>query len=109
MTDGLLHRSLKKIGAVQGNEDVYRKGIDEGFQQGYWKAKADFENQINTLKAEIETMKVQYKVYEDQINLLGRLVGQLTEKQSGLTEETKSLLETISKLLNAPKVEGRDQ
>jgi|SRR3989337_1103212 len=100
MPEGLLHRSLKKIGAAKGVEEVYRKGIDEGFQQGYWKARAELDNEIKNLKAEVEAVKAQYKVHEDQINLLGRLVGQLNEKQSSLTEEM-DVLDIISKLLKA--------
>jgi len=100
MPEGLLHRSLKKIGAAKGVEEIYRKGIDEGFQQGYWKARAELENEIKGLKTEIETVKAQYKVHEDQINLLGRLIGQLSEKQSGLTEEME-MLDIIAKLLKA--------
>ena len=100
MPEGLLRRSLKKIGAAKGVEEVYRKGIDEGFQQGYWKARAELDNEIKNLKAEIEAVKSQYEVHEDQINLLGRLIGQLSEKQAGLTEEME-ILDIISKLLKA--------
>ena len=100
MPEGLLRRSLKKLGAVKGVEEVYRKGVDEGFQQGYWKARAELDTEIKNLKAEIEAVKSQYEVHEDQINLLGRLIGQLSEKQEGSTEEME-ILGIISKLLKA--------
>ncbi|MBM3898261.1 MAG: hypothetical protein FJ358_07060 [Thaumarchaeota archaeon] len=64
-------------------EEIYKKGTAEGLLQGYLKAKEEMEGRIRdleskvesfkTVELEVETLCVQLKTAQDQINLLGRL------------------------------------
>ncbi|MBM3897449.1 MAG: hypothetical protein FJ358_02850 [Thaumarchaeota archaeon] len=95
---------------------VYRKGIDEGFQQGYWQAKKELDAKIEGLRVEmqknnaLQTEKVQdveskLEVAVDQLNLLGRLVGQLTERENELSSESKAIIADMDRILKKPKAE----
>lgn len=41
----------------------------------------------------------------DQLNLLGRLVGQLTERQNELSTESRAIIADMDRILKKPKVE----
>jgi hypothetical protein len=115
------------LGLLSGKdkETVYRKGIDEGFQQGYWKAKKELEARLDELNAKIEKvldadslktkqiemqgvklqeMEGKLKLTEDQMNLLGRLFVELDKRQSEMTAETKDILRRIDEILKTTSV-----
>jgi len=76
------HRKDSKV------EEIYKKGTAEGLLQGYLQAKREMEGRIRELESkaevqssEIESLRVQLKTAQDQINLLGRL-NRLTEDKS---------------------------
>ncbi|MBM3897946.1 MAG: hypothetical protein FJ358_05415 [Thaumarchaeota archaeon] len=106
-------------------ETIYRKGIDEGFQQGYWKAKKELESRLDDLNAKIERvleadsfktkqieeqntkmqeMEGRLRLGENQMNLLGRLFVELDKRQSEMTAETKDILRRIDEILKTPSV-----
>ena len=95
----MFSRLLKKIGIVPEEARIqaaYKKGCDEGLIQGYQQAKGGFEGKIQDLQSQMER---RFKVDEDQINLLGRLVNQLNERQSELTDETRTILRSMHRVL----------
>jgi len=79
-------------------EAAYKRGCNEGYQQGLREARNELEAKIATLE---EDTNKRLKVAEDQINLLGRLVQQLSKEQVGLSQETKDSIEKILKVLEA--------
>ena len=99
MPDSLPSKLLKKMGVVPEEARIqaaYKKGCDEGLVQGYQQAKGEFEGKIQELQSQMER---RFKVDEDQINLLGRLVDQLSKDQTGMSQDTKETLEKILKIL----------
>ncbi|MBM3897035.1 MAG: hypothetical protein FJ358_00675 [Thaumarchaeota archaeon] len=93
---------MSKMGLLSGKnskvEDAYKKGTNEGYLQGYSEARKSLEAKIATLE---EDTNKRLKVAEDQINLLGRLVQQLSKEQAGLSQETRSTIDKILKVLEA--------
>ena len=89
------------MGLLSGKDKVeaaYKRGCNEGYLQGYREAHKELEAKIATLE---EDTNKRLKVAEDQMNLLGRLVQQLSKEQAGLSQETRDSIEKILKVLEA--------
>ncbi len=103
----MLSRLLKKIGLIPEAriQSAYKKGCDEGFTQGYRQAGKELQAKILELERNMGEMRAELKgelkLSQDQINLLGRLVNQLTDRQSELTEENRAILRNMQKVLES--------
>ncbi len=112
---GLLSRLLRKIGLIPEAriQSAYRKGCDEGLTQGYRQARKELEAKILELERNMGEMRAELKgelkLSQGQINLLGRLVNQLTDRQSELTEETRTILRSMHRVLQDTNQTAADE